>query len=304
LSVTELNLKEYMQEHRRKVEENLERLLPLQSEAPRRLTEAMRHSVFAGGKRFRPILVLSSAEAASGTNDISQSRKLLEAASAVELLHTYSLVHDDLPSMDDDDLRRGKPTCHKAFDEATAILAGDALQAMAFQVLAELPETPGEQRAACVAILAQATGAAGMVGGQVEDLLAEGKEGLSTRLVESIHEKKTAALIEACCRIGGVLAGCREEKLERLGGYGRALGLAFQIIDDILDVVGEQSELGKTIGKDESVAKATYPAALGLEEARKKAEALIVAAVDQLKPFGPDAEALRQLAWFVCDRKS
>jgi geranylgeranyl pyrophosphate synthase len=295
------DLKEYLLSRREKVEAVLNQLLPPETHPPGRLHEAMRYSVFAGGKRLRPLLTIASAESA-GREFLPEA--VYRAGAAVEFLHTYSLVHDDLPCMDDDDLRRGKPTCHKAYDEATAVLVGDGLQALAFQTLSELPEAAAAQRALCVTLLARASGPAGMVGGQMEDMLAEGLGSPTAEMVDSIHSKKTGALLEACCRIGACLGGANPSEMESLGAYGSKLGLAFQIIDDILDIVGEQQELGKTVGKDCAVNKATYPAVHGLEAAKEKAARMLSEARECVERFGSNAKSLVALAEYVGSRSS
>lgn len=299
---SQFDLNTYLEDRGTRVQRILEDLLPEETVPPERLHQAMRYSVFAGGKRLRPVLVIASAEAIAGKEAIQESRAVQEAAAAVEFLHTYSLVHDDLPAMDDDDWRRGKLTCHKAFDEATAVLVGDALQALAFQTLAELPAVSAVERVECVCLLGRAVGSQGMVGGQMEDLICEGLPKPKAEQVVYIHRHKTGALIEACCRIGGCLGGGSQEQVELLGHYGAALGLAFQVIDDILDVVGDQESLGKSIGKDQSSCKATFPAVFGLETARKKADEFILQAKTSLKSFGEQAVPLEALADFVAAR--
>jgi len=296
------DLKDFLKRGQQKVDPILAELLPEATVPPDRLHEAMRYSVFAGGKRIRPLLVMASAEISSPALPLSNERSVLEAAAAVEILHTYSLVHDDLPAMDDDDLRRGKPTCHKAFDEATAILVGDGLQALAFEILASLTGADAERRAACVQILGQAVGSQGMVGGQMEDLLCEGCENPPADRLAFIHRHKTGLLIEACCVIGAQLGGGDEPALDHLRRYGACLGLAFQIADDVLDIVGKQENLGKTIGKDRSSSKATYPAVFGLEGAREKLRQVTQEAKESLDLFGDRATPLRALADFVATR--
>ncbi len=302
MSLADFDLKHYLKQRMELANQALERLLPPAQTPPARLHEAMRYSVFAGGKRLRPILVLASAEALRKSPSDFPREAILEAGAAVEFLHTYSLIHDDLPAMDNDDLRRGQPTCHKAFDEATAILAGDALQALAFQTLARLTGVEGDRRASCIAELAEASGCAGMVGGQMEDLLCEGCTQPRPEQVEFIHRLKTAALIRACCGIGATLAGGSSEEQERLREYGTCLGLAFQIVDDILDIVGEEKTLGKTVGKDQSVSKATYPAVYGLEQARRKADQLIEQAKQAVSASSDRGFPLRALADYVSVR--
>jgi geranylgeranyl diphosphate synthase, type II len=258
---------------------------------PERLSEAMAYSLFAGGKRFRPALALGAAELVSGSD-----ASAMPAACALEMIHTYSLIHDDLPAMDDDDLRRGRPTLHKAFDEATAILAGDALLTMAFDVAAE----GGNMQV--VREIARAAGAAGMVGGQQLDMDGATRA-IDLEMLRRIHRAKTGALIRVSLRAGALLAGAKEPALIALTNYGEQLGLAFQITDDILDVTGSEAALGKPIGSDADNEKATYPALVGLEEARRLSEAAADAAVDALKDFGGEADTFRALAKFVVERQ-
>nr|WP_298111634.1 farnesyl diphosphate synthase [uncultured Pseudomonas sp.] len=266
-----------------------------------RLYQAMRYSVFNGGKRVRPLLVYAACEALGGAAEDADS-----AACAVELIHAYSLVHDDLPAMDDDDLRRGKPTTHKAFDEACAILAGDGLQSLAFSVLADPQLNPlgSESGLAMVACLAQAAGPAGMVGGQAIDLGSVGQR-LDRQALESMHRHKTGALIEASVRLGALASGKADERsLLALQNYARAIGLAFQVQDDILDVESDTATLGKTQGKDQANDKPTYPALLGLDAAKAYALELRDLALHALRPFDEAAEPLRELARFIVERRS
>ncbi len=266
-----------------------------------RLYQAMRYSVFNGGKRVRPLLVYAACEALGGAVEDADG-----AACAVELIHAYSLVHDDLPAMDDDDLRRGKPTTHKAFDEACAILAGDGLQSLAFSVLADPQLNPlgSESGLAMVACLAQAAGPAGMVGGQAIDLGSVGQR-LDRQALESMHRHKTGALIEASVRLGALASGRADERsLLALQNYARAIGLAFQVQDDILDVESDTATLGKTQGKDQANDKPTYPALLGLDAAKAYALELRDLALHALRPFDEAAEPLRELARFIVERRS
>ncbi len=257
----------------------------------------MRYAVLGGGKRIRPTLVYAAAEALG-----LESRQVDAAACAVELIHSYSLIHDDLPAMDDDALRRGRATCHKAFDEATAILAGDALQTLAFQVLASEETLSAEARLTMVDTLARASGSIGMVGGQALDLAAEGQH-LDRSGLENIHIRKTGALIGACVRMPThVLPTPNTDMLDRLDRYATCLGLAFQIRDDVLDVEGETAVIGKTQGKDATQAKATYPSLLGLEGAKEAADSLITDALDSLAGLGPGADPLRWLARYIVQR--
>lgn len=288
---------EPLRETRRHIEAALDRFLPVGDEScPPRLAEAMRYSVQAGGKRLRPVLCLLAAEACGG--DIKPA---LPAACALELVHTYSLIHDDLPAMDDDDLRRGQPTCHKAFDEATAILAGDGLLTLAFEIIARYT-TPSEAAAKCVRALAEGAGPAGMVGGQMADLEAESRTDATLEALEVIHRRKTGALLRAALRMGGIVAGAPEPILEALDRYGRAVGLAFQIIDDLLDVQGDENKLGKRVRKDSSLGKWTYPALLGLDGSRAQARQLAEEAVAALEPLGARADRLRTIAWDLLER--
>ncbi len=272
----------------------LARALPPADAEPARLHAAMRYAVFAGGKRVRPALALAACRACGGGDDA-----VAPALAALELLHTYTLVHDDLPAMDDDDLRRGRPTCHKAFDEATAILAGDALQCLAFETVAALG-------AEAVVRLARATGSLGVVGGQQDDLDAENAPrgaGDGARL-ERIHRRKTAALIAVSCELGAIAAGAPGDQRARLCAFGEAVGLAFQIADDVLDATATAAELGKTPGKDAAQGKLTYVAVYGLEAARREAARLAADAQAALAPFGAAAAPLAALARFIVERRA
>jgi geranylgeranyl diphosphate synthase type II len=262
---------------------------------PDQLKEAIRYALLAPGKRLRPRLVLLAAEACGGS-----VAEALPAACAVEMIHAYSLVHDDLPAMDDDDLRRGRPTCHKAFDEATAILVGDAILARAFEVLAS-DTTPADRAVHCCAVLAKAAGATALVGGQAADLAGDA---IATDVedLESIHRRKTGALIAASLALGGITAGATPAQLAALEQFGRHLGLAFQITDDLLDVAGTQAAAGKRLAKDAARGKATYPRLLGIEESCRQAAELVDNACESIESFGPAAESLRELARSVLDR--
>ena len=294
-------LDDYLREKRAEVERHLDAILRPEAGLPASLLEAMHYSLLAPGKRLRPILVVMAAEACGGPETNPWS-----AACAVEMIHAYSLIHDDLPAMDDDDLRRGQPTCHKKFGEALAILAGDALLTMAFQVLAE--GYPPRTAAACCKELARAAGAAGMVGGQVDDLAWEQGGERNVEGLEDLHLRKTGALIRASLRLGALAAYADrkdpppEELLERLDGYGRCLGLAFQIIDDLLDVEGDAGQTGKRVGKDAARGKLTYPAFLGVAESRRRAERLGREAGEYLKRLGANAELLLALIPWVLER--
>jgi geranylgeranyl diphosphate synthase type II len=294
-------LADSLHEARRRVEDALDRFLPAvdptaAAACPARLAEAMRYSVQAGGKRLRPALCLLAAEACG-----ADPARALPAACALELVHTYSLIHDDLPAMDDDDLRRGRPTCHRAFDEATAILAGDGLLTLAFEIIVR-HTTPPEAAAGCVRALAEGAGPEGMVGGQMADLQAEGRTDATPEALEAIHRRKTGALLRAALRMGGIVAGAPESVLQALDTYGRAVGLAFQIIDDLLDVQGDEARLGKRVGKDSDLGKWTYPALLGLDGSRAKARQLAEEAVAALEPLGSRADRLRAIAWDLLER--
>jgi geranylgeranyl diphosphate synthase type II len=294
-------LAEFLRDARRRVDEALDRFLPSvdetgQAACPARLAEAMRYSVLGGGKRLRPILAMMAAEAC-GADPV----EALPAACALEMVHTYSLVHDDLPAMDDDDLRRGRPTCHKAFDEATAVLAGDALLTLAFEVVARHTR-PAEAAAACVRALAEGAGPEGMVGGQMADLQAEGRTDGTPEALEAIHRRKTGALLRAALRMGAAVAGAPEPWARALDAYGRAVGLAFQIVDDLLDVQGDEAKLGKRVNKDSDLGKWTYPAFLGVEGSRLRARQLAEEAVAALAPLGDRGARLRALALDLLER--
>ena len=267
---------------------------------PERLREAMEYSLAAGGKRIRPVVLLSAGAAVGG-----DERELLPFACAIEYVHTYSLIHDDLPAMDDDDFRRGKPTSHKAFGEATAILAGDALLTEAFRVMGESPLAAKDPARAlsAVTVLARAAGAEGMVGGQQLDLMAEGVRA-DSKDKEEIDGRKTSALLSAAARMGGILGGGRGQRIEDLAGYGRALGLLFQVTDDILDETGSFEEMGKGVAKDRARGKLTYPGAFGMEAALARAEALSTEALAALSRFGEEADALRDIVRLVAARRS
>jgi geranylgeranyl pyrophosphate synthase len=266
-----------------------------------RLFEAMRYSLLNGGKRVRPLLVYAAADAtdASTTNTTT----LDAIACAVEYIHAYSLVHDDLPAMDDDDLRRGNPTCHRQFDEATAILAGDALQARAFELLAELTDLDASTRLQLITTLAAAAGPRGMVGGQAIDLAAV-QRSIDLTHLETMHRLKTGALIRAAVRMGALAAGANAAQLDALDRYAAAIGLSFQVQDDILDITSDTATLGKQQGADLARAKPTYPALLGLDAARAKAQALHADALTALEPFGLRAQRLRELSAFIVERRS
>ena len=283
------------------VEHTMDRLLPKGEAGEARVFEAMRYSSLGGGKRLRAFFVLASA-----TLFKVGALAAMRTASAIEFVHAYSLIHDDLPAMDDDDLRRGKPSCHKQFDEATAILAGDALQALAFEVLAH-EDTHGDSavRTALVAELAKAAGAHGMVGGQMLDLLAETQgPDMSIGAITRLQRLKTGALISFSCTAGAILGKAAEPLRLALSAYAHDLGLAFQIVDDLLDVEGSAEEIGKTPGKDQAAGKATFVSILGLDRSRAQATLLATQAKAHLEPFGPAAHLLRQAADFVVSRRA
>jgi geranylgeranyl diphosphate synthase type II len=291
-------LKQTLEDGRVLTDAALERLLPAESQRPEVIHRAMRHSVFAGGKRLRPILCIEAARMISG----KLPEGVEELGSALEMLHTYSLIHDDLPALDNDDLRRGRPTCHKAFGEANAILAGDALQTYAYEVLAKL-RCPADRRVRIIAEIAHDTGTIdGMIGGQVLDLESERKKP-TAEILEYIHRSKTGALITASLVSGGIYGGGTDEQIEKLRTFGRAIGLAFQIVDDVLDVTQSSEQLGKTAGKDTATEKATYPSLFGIDESLKKADALITEGNAALDTFGPRASTLKSLAAFLVERK-
>ncbi|MBQ2814907.1 MAG: polyprenyl synthetase family protein [Akkermansia sp.] len=274
-----MDIKTLIKETAAKVETRLNELLPAEDVAPVTLHKAMRYSIFAGGKRIRPLLCIEAAKACGGSEE-----NALNAACALETLHTYTLIHDDLPCMDDDDLRRGRPTNHKVFGEGVAVLAGDALLTEAFAMLARVPANERYDVRDYVAEFAFRTGSLNLVGGQVLDLEGEGRQ-LSVDELRAIHHGKTSALIITSLRLGGMSAGCTAEQLDALTAYGRDLGLAFQIIDDILDVTSSPEVLGKSIGKDAREQKATYPALVGMENARAEARSLTAAARADLAVF-------------------
>jgi len=281
-----MDLEGYLKQAASDTDTAMGRFLPSEDEIPTAIHAAMRYCIFAGGKRLRPVLCLAAAEACGGSWEDA-----MPAACAVELMHTYSLVHDDLPCMDDDDLRRGRPTCHKVYGEGMAVLCGDALLTESFAVLAKSKSRVAEM----IAELASTGGSRKLIGGQVLDLEGEGKS-LSLEELIRIHEAKTAALLTTSIRLGAMSAGADETKIAALTQFGHALGLAFQVIDDILDVTQTTETLGKTAGKDAAVAKATYPALMGLEESRAEAARLTEEALEALTVFGKNGERLREIA--------
>ena len=297
-----MDINRYLQEKREMVDSALEGYFPKREEFTSNLHRAMQHSLFAGGKRIRPILSIASFEAVGG-----EGERILPFACALEMIHTYSLIHDDLPAIDNDDYRRGKPTCHKVFGEAIAILAGDGLLTEAFRLMTNQPakdhsSSDGGLVLDLINEVAQAAGVLGMVGGQVVDVESEGKA-VDLPTVQYIHSHKTGAMILASVRVGAKLGGAKGEILKALTRYGESLGLAFQIADDILNVEGEAALMGKKTGSDLSKGKATYPSVLGVEESKKKGRELVEISVDALKRFGPEADPLRKIARFVIARE-
>jgi geranylgeranyl diphosphate synthase type II len=282
----------------RYIEAALERLLPSAGTPPATIHQAMRYSVFAGGKRIRPMLCLEASRIFS-----AETNAAVEAGCAIEFIHTYSLIHDDLPALDNDDLRRGKPTCHKQFNEATAILAGDALLTQAFETLSRIPADASR----CVAVIREVSSAAGtrdgMVGGQVADIEAERKP-VTAEMLSYIHRSKTAALIRGSVIAGAICGGGDAEDVERMRRFGDDIGWAFQVVDDILDVEESSAALGKTAGKDQAQQKATYPALFGLQKSREFATELATKALDELKVYGERAARLRELAEFLVLRRA
>jgi geranylgeranyl diphosphate synthase type II len=293
-----MSVPQFFESDRAGIEEALDRLLPKEEAHPASIHKAMRYSVFAGGKRIRPILCLEAA-AMFSENPVAA----VSTGCALEFIHTYSLIHDDLPALDNDDFRRGKPTCHKVFGEAIAILAGDALLTLAFQTLAFVPVEP-QRRLNILATIAQAAGTdRGMIGGQVADLEAE-KKTPDVGTLEYIHRSKTAALIRASIVAGGIAGGATNEDVERLKCFGENIGWAFQVVDDILDVEESSAVLGKTAGKDQAQQKATYPALYGILQSRDIAADLAAKALSELDYYGERASRLRELAQFLVARRS
>jgi geranylgeranyl diphosphate synthase type II len=293
-----MNLHKYLKERSEQVDLALDRFLPPLDAVPQRLHEAIRYSVLAPGKRLRPILVLASAEAVGG-----KPETVMPTACALECIHVFSLIHDDLPCMDDDDYRRGRLTNHKVFGEAMAMLAGDALQALAFELIADNAAAVAPDRVvAVIKRIANASGTWGMVGGQVVDIESEGKD-IPAETLEYIHAHKTGALLTASVLVGAVLCGANAGQQEALERYGKSIGLAFQIADDILDIVGDQEKIGKPVGSDEGKDKATYPKLYGLEESRCRAHAEVANAVASLEGFGESAEPLRAIARYIVERE-
>src|SRR5258707_7031379 len=291
-------LKDVLEQGRDLADRALERLLPPAAQHPTSIHQAMRHSVFAGGKRLRPILCMETGRMVAQ----SLPTGIENVGAALEMLHSYSLILDDLPALDHDDLRRGRPSCHKVFGEAIAILAGDALQTRAYEVLAKL-KCQAEARVRIIEEIARGTGTVdGMIGGQVVDLEAE-RTAPTAEMLEYIHRAKTGALIAASLVSGGIYAGGKDDAVLHLRTFGQSIGLAFQIVDDVLDVTQTSEQLGKTAGKDTAAAKVTYPALFGLEESKRKAEALVHSALAELDGFGAQAETLKTLARFLVERE-
>lgn len=294
-----MDIKSYLSKKKSMVDRTLEKLLPPAKTFPSSVHEAMRYSLFAGGKRVRPILAIAAAEALD-----AKTAGLLPIASAIELIHTYSLIHDDLPAMDDDDLRRGRPTCHKVYGEAVAILAGDGLLTRAFEVLSDpkyIKPLPAWRALAIIREIAISAGVAGMVGGQVVDIESEGRE-IDFATLEYIHTHKTGALIRGSVRVGAIYAGASKRRMRALTRYGEFVGLAFQIVDDILDIVGKEDVLGKDIGSDIEKGKKTYPSMFGLEESRRRAREVVENALASIEDFDRKADPLRGLAKYIIDR--
>ena len=296
---TAIDAKEFLASCRALIDAELDLLIPKESAEPERVHSAIRWSLFAGGKRFRPALLLATGQTFGARTD-----DLMRAACALEMIHTYSLIHDDLPSMDNDKLRRGRPTCHVKFDEATAILAGDALQALAFQTIAEDERLSPDLRVQLVAEIARAAGTpAGMVAGQAHDLDAESREVTNAEL-ERIHHRKTGALIRAAARCGAIIAGAGARELEAVTEYATNLGLLFQITDDLLDVTATAEDLGKTPGKDARASKATYPALYGIEATHAQLEVVHRATRNALDPLERPTQLLQSIADFIRDRRA
>ncbi len=292
-----MDLQVYLAEKTEIVNKRLSRLLPAVGDYPQSLHKAMHYSLFAGGKRLRPVLVLAAAEAVGG--DVEAA---INTACAFECIHTYSLIHDDLPAIDNDDLRRGRPTCHKEFGEAAAILAGDALLTVAFGLIAATKGAAPSAVLGAVSELARAAGSTGMIGGQMIDIESEGQE-VSFPVLEYIHIHKTGELMRASVRCGAMLGGAAEAELGSLTRYAEAIGLAFQIADDILDVEGSSEEMGKPTGGDQKKGKATYPALIGLDASRQRAAELVEMAIEALSGFDVRAEPLREIARYITARK-
>ncbi len=297
-----MDLKAYLKEQCARIDAALDTFLPQETELPHSVHKAMRYSIFAGGKRVRPILMLAACQAVGG-----DTGRAVPAACAMEMIHTYSLIHDDLPAMDDDDFRRGNPTNHKVFGEAIAILAGDALLTEAFKLVSDPRFTGGCEPSALLAVIheiATCAGSYGMVGGQVIDMESEGRGDIDLATVQYIHTHKTGALIKASVVAGARLGGAVGDKLAAITRYGEAAGLAFQIADDILDIEGTTEEIGKDAGSDEARGKATYPAVIGLAAAKEEAQFMMDEALGALAVFGAEADPLREIARYIVQRKN
>ena len=292
-----MDLKAYVAARQKEIDRALDRYLPKESARPATIHKAMRYSLFAGGKRLRPILSLAAAEACGGTTEAA-----MPLACAMECIHTYSLIHDDLPSMDNDDFRRGRATCHKVFGDGIAVLAGDALLTIAFEIAAKAQPTRRYAIDAIISEIAVAAGSRKLIAGQVADLEAEAQP-ITRAELRYIHENKTSAMITSSVRLGAMSANANERQLSAVTDFGRSLGLAFQIIDDILDVTQTSEKLGKSAGKDVAAQKATYPAVIGLEKSRREAQRLTRDAHDALAVFGDSAETLRALANYLLERE-
>lgn len=297
-----MDLKTYLKEKIALVDTALERYLPQETERPESIHKAMRYSIFAGGKRVRPVLMLAACEAVGG-----EIAKAMPTACAMEMIHTYSLIHDDLPAMDNDDFRRGRPTNHKVFGDAIAILAGDGLLTEAFKLMSDArftADVSAEIKIAVINEIATCAGTYGMVGGQVVDMESEGKPDMDLPAVQYIHIHKTGALIKASVVAGALLGGADEKQLAAIRRYGEAAGLAFQIADDILDIEGTTEEIGKDAGSDQARGKATYPAVIGLAAAKQEAQAMMDEAMRALESLGDAAEPLREIARYIVERKN
>jgi geranylgeranyl diphosphate synthase type II len=293
-----VNLNAYLAKQKKTVDRRLDKLLPKKDLYPQKVHEAMRYSLMIGGKRIRPVLTIAACEAVGGT-----ARAALDTACAIELIHTYSLIHDDLPCMDNDDFRRGKPTSHKVFGEAAAVLAGDALLTRAFQICAGTKDISDKTKPRLIALIARAAGSEGLIGGQIVDLDSEEKD-VPLKTLEYIHIHKTACLIRAAIEAGAVLGGASPRAFRSLGSFGSLIGLTFQIADDILDIVGTKEKLGKGIGKDAAQGKATYPSVYGIEKSRDILRRKTDEALKALAGFGTQAEPLREIARFIAARDS
>ncbi|MFZ2949258.1 MAG: polyprenyl synthetase family protein [Desulfuromonadaceae bacterium] len=297
-----MDLKAYLKEQCDRIDAALDRFLPGEAELPHSVHKAMRYSVFAGGKRVRPILMLAACQAVGGDTD-----RAIPAACAMEMIHTYSLIHDDLPAMDDDDFRRGNPTNHKVFGEAIAILAGDALLTEAFKLASDPRFANGCDPSGLLAVIheiASCAGSYGMVGGQVIDMESEGRQDIDLATVQYIHTHKTGALIKASVVAGALLGGAAGQQLTAITRYGEAAGLAFQIADDILDIEGTTEEIGKDAGSDQARGKATYPAVMGLAAAKEEARSMMDEALKALEIFGAEADPLREIARYIVQRRN